>query len=108
MHDFKKLFVWQKNILLDKDIYGSINKTTKKLSEVAVLQAGSICSFGQGKDKVKMGFRECLKTRDREYRLLAKLRAISMEVGLRRWLAKLALTVGLSEFTFVADNPEVY
>lgn len=31
-----------------------------------------------------------------------------MEVGLRRWLAKLALTVGLSEFTFVADNPEVY
>lgn len=31
-----------------------------------------------------------------------------MEVGLRWWLAKLALAVDLSEFTFVADNPEVY
>jgi len=47
----------QKNKLPGKDIHGSIKAT--KSSEMAGLQVGNICSFGQGKDrKVKMGFRE--------------------------------------------------
>lgn len=45
MHDFKK----QKNVLPVKDTDGNINKVTKE-SQVAALQAGSIFTFGQGKD----------------------------------------------------------